>query len=100
MRTTLPREFTRSLTAAPGGAAIDKGMRPFLKTIAMLEVARMREDPTPLGEYVPDVARADIREMLERPGFVSEKLIRQIAQHEASEAVMREVLDDAITAFQ
>lgn len=88
------------IDAALSSESIEKMWRPAVKMFALLEVARLREDAAPLGEYVPDRARAEIRDLLARPGIVPAKLIRQIAEHEASEVVMRDVLDKAITDFQ
>lgn len=90
----------KAIDVAASSESIDKTWRPAIKMLVMLEVARLREDASPLGEYVPDRARAEVRDLLARPGIIPPKLVRQIAEHEASEAVMRDVLDKAITEFQ
>ena len=92
--------LVKALDVAFGSPAFENGLRPLVKTLAMFEIVRLREDATPLGDYVPDKARADIRELLEKTGGIAPKLVKQIAEHEASEAVMREVLDHVIKEFQ
>jgi hypothetical protein len=92
--------IAKAIDALASSPAIEKMWRPAIRMVVLLEVARLREDSTPLGQYVPDRARADVRDLLARPGIMPAKLIRQVAEHEASEAVMRDVLDKAITDFQ
>jgi hypothetical protein len=92
--------LVRAIEAALDEAMLREVVRPVVKTASMLEVARLREDPSVLGTYVPDAARADVRALLERPGVVPEKLVRQVLGHEAMEGVMREVLEGALRDFQ
>ena len=90
----------RAMESAVSEETLRKVVRPIAKTSTLLEVARLREDPSPLGAYVPEAARADVRALLERPGLLPEKLVRQVLQHEAFEDVMREVLEGALRDFQ
>lgn len=92
--------IAKVIDVALSSETIEKMWRPTVKMFVLLEIARLREDASPLGEYVPDRARAEVRDLLARPGIIPPKLVRQIAEHEASEAVMRDVLDKAITEFQ
>lgn len=92
--------LARAIDALASSQAVEKMWRPTIKMMVLLEVARLREDASPLGTYVPDRARADVRDLLSQPGIMPAKLIRQVAEHEASEAVMRDILDKAITDFQ
>ncbi|MFO0618025.1 MAG: hypothetical protein U0414_35870 [Polyangiaceae bacterium] len=92
--------IAKAIDALASSPAVEKMWRPAVRMFVLLEVARLREDSAPIGQYVPDRARADVRDLLARPGIMPAKLIRQVAEHEASEAVMRDVLDKAITDFQ
>lgn len=90
----------RAVESAVSEETLRRMVRPVAKTTALLEVARLREDASPLGAYVPEAARADVRTLLERPKLIPEKLVRQVLSHEAFEGVMREVLEGALRDFQ
>jgi hypothetical protein len=52
-----------------------------------------------LGMYVPDVTRIKIDELLGKPGVVPEKLLRQLLEQEEVEAILRDILYDALKEF-
>ncbi len=92
--------LVRAVESAVSDDTLRLVVRPIAKTSALLEIARLREDQSPLGTYIPAHARAEIRTLLERPGLLPEKLVRQVLSHEAFEDVMREVLEGALRDFQ
>ncbi len=92
--------LVRAVESALSEETLRRMVRPVARTSALLEVARLREDEAPLGTYVPETARGDVRALLERPNLLPEKLVRQVLGHEAFEGVMREVLEGALRDFQ
>jgi hypothetical protein len=81
------------------GEVIDRTARPLVRTAVMLEIARMREEPSKLGTYVPSDAVAVIDRLLEQPKLLPERFVREVMTHRAFEEVMRDVLDDALREF-
>ncbi|HEU4535985.1 MAG TPA: hypothetical protein VFS00_17795, partial [Polyangiaceae bacterium] len=59
----------------------------------------LRAEPELIGAFVPDEARAALDALLARPGLVPERLVREVLEHEAVEAVMRDVLADVLREF-
>ena len=92
--------LSRAVETALSDQMLRDVVRPVMKTSALLEVARLREDAAKLGTYVPESARSDVTTLLGRPKLISEKLIRKLLAHEALEDVMREVLEGALRDFQ
>ena len=80
-------------------AFVAANVRPVLRTAVLLRMARLREAPERLGTYVSDEARALYEAVLERPGLVPEKFVRELLGHRAFEEIAREVLDDALDEF-
>jgi hypothetical protein len=73
--------------------------RPIVQTAVKLEMARLREEPTKLGGYVPEAAVVVVDRLLERPKLLPEKFVRELMTHRAFEEVMRDVLEDALREF-
>ena len=82
------------------GPLLDSAIRPAARAAVLIELARLREDDTTLGAYVPAGARAQLHELLARPGLLPEKFVREALTHRAFEQVMRDVLDGALAEFQ
>jgi hypothetical protein len=68
---------------------------------ALLEGADtlLRHERRPLGDFVPEAARAKLHTLLEQPGMVPERLIREIVEDEVTEAALHELLYEALTEF-
>lgn len=108
---------TRALLAAPVGSVVNddtivrlveslaaepfvaSAVRPIVRTAVLLKMARLREAPEKLGTYVSPEARALYEQILERPGLVPEKLVRELLAQRAFEEIARDVLDDALDEF-
>lgn len=74
-------------------------VRPLVRAAMLLELSRLREDPTKLSVYVSDEARALLEQLLQRPELVSPKLIDKMVAHPAFEDIARDVLDSALREF-
>lgn len=108
---------TRALLGAPVGKVVDESalvrlaesftaepfvastIRPIVRTAVLLRMARLREAPEKLGTYVSPEAREAWERLLERPGLVPEKLVRELLAQRAFEEIARDVLDDALDEF-
>lgn len=108
---------TRALLAAPVGQVVDEAalvrvaasftaepfvaslVRPVARTAVLLKMARLREAPEKLGTYVSPEARVAWERLLERPGLVPEKLVKELLAQRAFEEIARDVLDDALDEF-
>ncbi len=82
-----------------GEPFVASSVRPLVRTAVLLRVARLREAPEKLGVYVSAEARALFEQLLERPGLVPEKFVRELLGHRAFEEISRDVLDDALDEF-
>lgn len=90
----------RAIESVIEGPLLDRAIRPVARAAVLIELARLREDPTELGAYVPEETRETLRELLARPGLLPERFVREALTHRAFEAVMRDVLDGALAEFQ
>lgn len=90
---------TRAIEAFSSDPFLSDAVRPAVRTLVMLEMARLREDPTKLGEYVSPEARALVDELLSRKNLLPEKFIKKMGSHAAFEEIARDVLEDAIREF-
>lgn len=89
----------RAIEAFSADPFLSDTVRPIVRTLVMLEMARLREDPTKLGEYVSPEARELVDKLLSRKGLLPEKFVRKLASHAAFEEIARDVLDTALREF-
>jgi hypothetical protein len=61
--------------------------------------ALLRQERRALGDFVPEATRAKLHALLERPGMVPERFIREILEDEVTEAALHELLYEALTEF-
>ncbi|NUO53804.1 MAG: hypothetical protein HOV80_33580 [Polyangiaceae bacterium] len=78
---------------------IASSIRPILRTAVLLRMARLREAPEKLGTYVSPEAKELMDRLLERPGLLPEKLVRELLTRKVFEEIARDVLDDALDEF-
>jgi hypothetical protein len=89
----------RAVDAALAEPFMADTVRPLARTAILLRMARLREAPEKLGTYVSPEARELFEKILERPGLVPEKFVRELLGHRAFEEIARDVLDDALDEF-
>lgn len=92
--------IARAVESVIDGPLLDRAIRPVARAAVLIELARLREDPTTLGAHVPEESRAALRELCGRPGLLPERFVREALTHRAFEEVMRDVLDGALAEFQ
>jgi hypothetical protein len=89
----------RAIDAVARDGALRAAIRPAAaKALAEL-VAAARVERHRAGDLVSSDARATLDRLLERPKLVPEQLVREVLESAAIEAVMRDVLYDALKEF-
>jgi hypothetical protein len=78
---------------------LSQTLKPLVRAAILIEAGRLREEPARLSVYVSDEARVLIERILERPGLLPEKFVRQMLSHQAFEEISRDVLDGALHEF-
>ena len=92
-------QVAAALEAALNREAIRATLRPALRASMRLTSARLRENGNQLNHYVPEEASKRINDLLELPGIMPERFLREMIEHEAVEAVMRDILFEALQEF-
>jgi hypothetical protein len=88
-----------ALDRALTGEAVERAVRPAARRLLPLVLAEIRADEGTLGARVPAAARARIDALLERPGMVPDRMLRELAEQDAVEEIMRDVLYDGLKEF-
>jgi hypothetical protein len=94
-----PARLAAALDAALSAEAARGALAPLTRAALPLALGALREVGEPIGDFVPDEARAALDALLARPKLVPEQLVREIIEHEAVEAVMRDVLSEVLREF-
>jgi hypothetical protein len=89
----------RLVTAFSTDPFLSDATRPIVRTAVLLEMARLREDPEKLAEYVSPEAIELMNQLLAKPGLLPEKLVKRLLGHAAFEEIARDVLDQALKEF-
>jgi hypothetical protein len=76
------------------------GARPIARRIVPIVLGELiAQGRLAFGDHVPPTARARLDRVLERPKLIPESLVREVMEQDAMEAVMRDVLYDALHEF-
>lgn len=78
---------------------IDQIAAPMVDAYQADVLAWVKKERLPLGHFLPSESRREIDLILEGPNLIPERFIRAVVENDALEAVMREVLHDAIREF-
>ena len=88
-----------AVEAALAKEQVERGIRPFSRSIHLGIVRALRGDATKLGAFVPAKARARIDALIEKKTPPNERLLRQLIEQEAMEETLRDVIHDALREF-
>lgn len=94
------RTAARAVASVIDAESVRGLFAPVLREVARQSVSALRRDPTKLGDYVPDDARAAVDELLERHDLVPDDLVREVFEQKVVEDAISNTLYDAITQFQ
>jgi hypothetical protein len=94
-----PASLADALESTLTAGAVERVARPIARRLLPVVLAELRADRGRVGERVPPPARARLEALLARPGSVPDRLLREIAQQDAIEEVLRDVLYDGFKEF-
>lgn len=80
-------------------ALVREATAPIVRALRGWLLAELQADPARLGDYVPEAARHWIDTLVARSAPVRTRVTRVVVEHETTEALMRDVLHDALTDF-
>lgn len=78
---------------------VERAARPIARRILPLVLRELRVEPGKLADHVPAPTRARIEALLGRPSITPERLLRELAEQEAVQEVLRDVLFDGLKEF-
>jgi hypothetical protein len=81
------------------GQAVERAARPLAKRLLPVILAELRAETGRVGERVPAPARQRLDALVARPGLLPERLLREIVEQDAVDAIMRDVLHDGLQEF-
>jgi len=80
-------------------AAVERAIRPVARRAAAELLAELRAEKGKVSARVSPSTRQRIDALLERPGLLPDRFLREIVKEDAVDDVMRDVLYDAIKEF-
>ena len=93
------RELAVALDGALTAAAVERAARPIGLVALPIVMRELRAEPGKVGDRVPADTRKKIEDLLARPAALPERLLRELAEQEAVQQVMRDVLYDGLKEF-
>jgi len=91
--------LTAALDAVLTSAAVEKAARPLGKLILPLVWREIEAEPGKIGDHVPVEARKKIEVLLSHPPAFLDRALRELADQDAVQEVMRDVLYDGLKEF-
>jgi hypothetical protein len=88
-----------ALDAVLTSAAVEQAARPLGQLILPLVLRELGAEPGKVGAHVPAATRARVEAMLARPAPFLDRALRELADQEAVQAVVRDVLYDGLKEF-
>lgn len=80
-------------------AALEQAVRPIARRALTEAIASLRAEKGKVGDHLSPVARERLGKLLERPGLLPDRFLREIVKEDAIDEVMRDVLYDALKEF-
>jgi len=78
---------------------VERAARPLGKLVLPLALRELGAEPGKLGDRVPAATRRKIEALLARPSAFPDRALRELADQEAVQEVMRDVLYDGLKEF-
>ena len=91
--------LARGLDAALSPELAEGLLRPLALAALPVVLREVRGLEGTVGDHVPQAARADLEALAARPGLAPERLLKELAEKDAVDGLMRDVLYDALTEF-
>jgi hypothetical protein len=88
-----------AIEAALTRAAVEEAARPLAKRLIPFVRAALQAEKGKVKERVPASAQQKIDQLIARPGLMPERLLREVAEQDAIDEMMRDVLYDGFKEF-
>ncbi len=88
-----------ALDAALTRDAVERAARPLARRLLPVVLAELRAEQGKVKDRVPASARERLDALLARPGMMPERLLREVAEQDAVDEIMRDVLYDGFKEF-
>jgi hypothetical protein len=93
------RAVALAADAALTGEAVERAARPLAKRLMPVVLAELRAEKGKVKDRLPAAARDRLDALLARPGVMPERLLREIAEQDVIDEIMRDVLYDGFKEF-
>jgi hypothetical protein len=94
-----PDEIARALRVVATPENVREFLGPLLRALHGDVIEFLKQDQTPLGDFVPEAARRSIDRLLERSDLIPDALVRKIFEQQAVQDAVYDTLYDGITQF-
>ncbi len=94
-----PSALAAAVDAALTSDAVEHVARPLSRRLLPLILAELRAEPGKVGDRVPLSAQGHLDALLARPALLPERFLREIAELDAVDEIMRDVLYDGFREF-
>jgi hypothetical protein len=88
-----------ALDATLTAALVEHAARPLGKRLLPIVLRELQAEPGKLGDHLPADARRKLEALLARPAAFPDRALRELAEQEAVQEVMRDVLFDGFKEF-
>lgn len=79
--------------------AVDRAARPIGQRVLPIVLRELGAEQSKLGDHVPEATRKKIEALLARPSALPDRVLRELADQEAVQEVMRDVMFDGLKEF-
>src|SRR4051812_29970838 len=93
------RALVAALDATLTSEAVERAARPLAKRALPVALAALRAEQGKVKDRVPFSAQQKLGALLARPGLMPERLLRELAEQDAIDEIMRDVLYDGFKEF-
>jgi len=94
-----PVAVAAAIDAALTSEAVERAARPLAKRLLPVILAELRAESGKVGDRIPPSAQRHLDALLARPTLLPERLLREIAEQDAIDEIMRDVLYDGFREF-
>jgi hypothetical protein len=94
-----PGSLAAALDAALGSEAVERVARPLARRLLPLVLAELRAERGKVGARFTPAARAHLDALVALPGLLPDRALREIAEQDAVDEIMRDVLYDGFKEF-
>lgn len=94
-----PQALAHAVDVALTSDVVERAVRPLARRLRPLILAELRAEKGKVRDRVPASAQQHLDALVTRPGLMPERLLREVAEQDAIEEIMRDVLYDGFKEF-